>query len=136
MPVEVPLARLVAGAERPPLPGRGLRGPPAPAGRERQNGRLASRWVVAAGAEVQVHLPTPSHPPRARSRSRAGLEGEQLGVARESWSRLYVAPGLCLAKGVLVDAEATQQPAERRARHVCRPLAYRPNLPLGSRRSE
>jgi hypothetical protein len=48
------LAWVVAGAEWPPLPGRGLRGVPAATGRERRPYRLGSRWVLAAGAQVQV----------------------------------------------------------------------------------
>jgi hypothetical protein len=44
----------VASAERPALPHRGLRGPPAGSGRG-QRPQLASRQIVPAGAQVQVH---------------------------------------------------------------------------------
>jgi hypothetical protein len=48
------MARVVAGAEWTQLSSRGLRGPLA--GSERgQRPHLASRQVVPAGAEVQVH---------------------------------------------------------------------------------
>jgi hypothetical protein len=49
------MAWLMAGAERPLLPGRGLRGPPPDPGRGQRPYRLASRRVVAAGAQVQIH---------------------------------------------------------------------------------
>jgi hypothetical protein len=47
----------VACAEWPPLPGRGLRGPPASTGRGQRHRRLASRSVVAAGWQWTVLLP-------------------------------------------------------------------------------
>jgi hypothetical protein len=48
------LAWLVASAERPALPHRGLRGPPAGSGRGPRP-QLASRQIVPAGAQVPVH---------------------------------------------------------------------------------
>jgi hypothetical protein len=79
------VAWVVAGAERPPLPDRGLRWPPATPGRGRRR-HLASRWVVAADAKVQVH-------PAALALDlidlafavvlASGLEGEQFGFPRE-----------------------------------------------------
>ena len=80
------LARVVAGAERPPLPGRGLRRPPAATGRGQRPYRLASRRVVPAGAEMQVHpaaLPLHLIDLALAVILAAGLEGEQLGVPRE-----------------------------------------------------
>ena len=52
------LAWVLAAAERPPLSGRGLRRPRPATGRGQEYGALGSRWVVAAGAEVQAHPAT------------------------------------------------------------------------------
>jgi hypothetical protein len=76
----------MTGAEQPPLLGRGLRGPPAPTGRQRQPGHLTSRQVVPAGAKVQVYpaaLPLHLIDLALAVVVAAGLEREQLGVARK-----------------------------------------------------
>jgi hypothetical protein len=53
------MARAVAGAQRPPLPDRVLRRPPASTGRGgRRPGHLASRRVVPPRAQVQQHPAT------------------------------------------------------------------------------
>jgi hypothetical protein len=80
------LARVVTDPERSPLLGRGLRGPPAPAGRDQRPYRLASRWIVPAGAQVEVHpaaLPLHLIDLAFAVVLATGLEGEQLCVPRE-----------------------------------------------------
>jgi hypothetical protein len=81
------LAWLRVGAERPSLPDRRLPGPPAETrGGRQQPHRLASRGVVPAGAQVQVHpvaLELKLVDLALAVVLTAGLEGEQLRVPRE-----------------------------------------------------
>jgi hypothetical protein len=67
-----------------------VRRPPAPTGREGQPGHLASRQVVPAGAQVQIHpaaLPLHLIHLALALVLTTGLEREQLGVARKRLER-------------------------------------------------